>query len=267
MPAEHLVELNYWVAQSVRLTAFPAGLIDSDSVVDWWRDVAGSRPEESRARPREGQLTESGTVALDEGRGVQVQLDVLPIRAEWRIAPPEGEDGQENDQRDGDSFALTSLDEFGRATELIQVVARRWWPMAPPLKRLAFGAVIVHPVDSAEDAYQELSRFVHYPLEREHMSDFLLQVNRPRLARSTSESLQLNRLVKWSSLTIRRVQLSVTGDQIESGQSVERYTVRCELDINTQATRQEPLPVEQLPELFVEMCALASEIAQSGDIA
>ena len=139
--------------------------------------------------------------------------------------------------------------------------------MAPPLKRLAFGAVLIHAVDSVEQAYRELSRFVQYPFDREQMSDFLLQVNRPRLAQSTSESLQLNRLVKWSSLTILRVQLSVTGDQIESGQSVERYTVRCELDINTQANRQVPLPVAQLPELFAEMCALASEIAQSGDIA
>ena len=266
MPAEPLVELNYWVAQSVRLTAFPVGLIDSESTVDWWRDIAGSRPEESRARPREGQLTESGTVALDEGRGAQVQLDVLPVRVEWRIAATEGEDRQENDEEDGDSLSLASLGEFGRATELIQEVARRWWPKAPPLKRLAFGAVIVHPVDSVEEAYQELSRFVQYPLDREHMSDFLLQVNRPRHARSTSESLQLNRLVKWSSLTIRRVQLSVTGDQVEPGPSLESYAVRCELDINTPATRQEPLPVGQLPELFAEMWALASEIAQSGDI-
>jgi hypothetical protein len=258
------VALGYWFAETVRLTAFPVELIDAEEV-DWWRAVAHSRPRQS-VTGQDGQLVEAGSVALDHGQVVQAQLSVAPTKIDWLLTSAKAlRAGDEHFPTDWPTEDFVA--KFDVAREQMKALATQWWPMAPALKRIAFGAILMHPASSPRDAYDELSRFVQYPLDSDRMSDFSLQLNRRRAARSVENGLQINRLAKWSAVTIRNVRVTMMGDQLLQQRAPrERYAVRCELDINTSPTREEQLPVEQLPSLFDELVELASEIAQYGDI-
>ena len=191
-----------------------------------------------------------------------------PLAAIWmRITAADSSHGDDGKQTATDWPSGDFVGKFNVAREQMKGLAARWWPMAPALKRIAFGVILMHPVSSPHEAYQELSRFVQYPLDGERMSDFSLQLNRRRDSQLAEIGLQINRLAKWSAVTVRNVQITLMGDELlQQRARPARYAVRCELDINTSPTRQEPLPAEQLPTLFDELVELGSEIAQFGDI-
>jgi hypothetical protein len=132
---------------------------------------------------------------------------------------------------------------------------------------LAFGAVLLSPVDTKQLGYQQLNRLLPFiELDTEGISDFLYQINRPRDTTTQIEGLQINRLSKWNVATFRQVNFIVGQTSVRTSRRSEVFACRLELDMNTHQDFSGELLPEQLPEVFNELIALGREIKNEGDV-
>jgi hypothetical protein len=242
-----------WQVENLRLTAFPSPSTPFDLQANWWTDLTGEQPENTEHRARQGILKQEGWY--------QDNLLVLlnqPDRVNWLFAAPEVDE----------ETILPIIGPFDDLLNIFQPLMLRWFELdtCPPLSRLAFGAVLLFPVDTRQLGYQQLDRLLPYvDLSAEGISDFAYQINRPRDANTQIENLRINRLSKWRVFRLR--QHFLTGHNIERVlPAQEVFACRLELDINTHQDFSGELPPEQLSEVFDELVNLGREIARDGDV-
>ncbi len=213
----------------------------------------GAPPETSIHRARQGILRQEGQ--LEDKRLI---LTSQPGRINWLFAAIE----------DKEEMALPIIGSFDEMFEVFSPLMLRWFESdtCPPLSRLAFGAVLLSPVDAKELGYQQLNGLLpSIELDTEGISDFLYQINRPRDTTLQIEGLQINRLSKWSVVTLRQVNFILGQTSVRTSQRQEVFACRLELDMNTHQDFNGELLPEQLPEVFNELIDLGREIANEGD--
>jgi hypothetical protein len=112
---------------------------------------------------------------------------------DWVLAPkdpiPENLASRSDEaQSPNIGMADTALVEFGALLE-------RWLTRddLPPLARLAFGAVLTHPVSGFEEGNQRMQEYVPIPLGPD-WTDFVFQVNAPAASELGIQGLRINRL-------------------------------------------------------------------------
>lgn len=243
-------DLSTWQAESLRITCFPGSATEFNSA-NWWQEVIGEQPENTVIRAREG-------IRQDEGHfnGRKVIFGTQPIRIDWLMGPKE-EDGE------------TTIGTFQDSLDSFLEIMARWFKVSPPLRRLAFGTILVLPVESRESGYEVLGNYLpNVKLDPIGTSDFLYQINRPRPNQSQIPELLINRLTKWSVLKrgLARFELS-PGAQVALFPSSETLACRLELDINTSGDYKSDLPSDKLIDVFNELVELTKEISLKGDIA
>jgi hypothetical protein len=242
-----------WTAESLRLTAFSTTPVTER--VNWWHDLFGDAPETSTVSKKSGiaEVQEAGP--LKPGRlALRIQIN----RIDWVWSPSE--------EQAPDFWP--SLGTFTEVVEGFVPLMQKWLAIAPPLNRLAFGAVLMMPVDSREHGYRLLGERYLPALKIDPVgsSDLNYQINRPRPSR-TLPNLAINRLSKWSVLFVRRHLLGVQGDTMRTDKGEEpRHFCRLELDLNTAPIFDRDLAGSSLGPAFDELRALALEIAERGDI-
>ena len=157
---------------------------------------------------------------------------------------------------------------IGMLTESVDLFLKsmlKWLETAPPIQRLAFGAVLIKPVNSSKEGYEQVSSYLPFDLD-EHSSDFLYQINRPRKSACVETfDLSINRLSKWSVSLLA----SFAFDPSKQEQYITRpprFSIRLELDVNTTPDFSEEVSSENLPHVFRELVELGKEIASEGDI-
>ena len=243
------VDLSMWQAESLRATCFPSPTAEFDAI-NWWQNVVGEQPENTRVRAREGFRQDEGFVS-----GRKFVLGVQPIRADWLMVPNE-EKGE------------LTIGTFQDSLELYLDLMSKWFEITPHLRRLAFGSVVLLPVDSKEAGYELLGNYLpKVELDSTGISDFLYQINRPRENPLTIPNLQINRLTKWSVLKRGLVNFELSPNaQVALFPSTESLACRLELDINTSADYIGDLPSDKLLEIFMMLIDFAKEIVQEGDI-
>ena len=86
----------------------------------------------------------------------------------------------------------------------------RWLAVgSPSINRLAVGAVLLMPVADSRAAYQKLNGLLTaVRVDPDHSLDFFYQINWPRASMVVSE-LRLNRLTRWSAISVRSFNLQV----------------------------------------------------------
>lgn len=239
-----------WQVESFRLTSFPTPAKEFKAE-NLWQDVIGEPSENTIVRAREG-------FRQDDGRfnGRKVVLGTQPIRIDWLMGPNE-EDGE------------TTIGTFQDSLDLFLELMSRWLKISPPLRRLAFGTILVFPVDSRKAGYEVLGNYLpNVKLDPVGTSDFLYQINRPRISQSQISELMINRLTKWSVLKRGLARFELSPDaQVALFPSSETLSCRLELDINTSGEYQGELAVDKLSNIFNELVGLTKEIALRGDIA
>lgn len=245
--------LDVWQAERLRLTAFPPPG-DAFTPADWWQRVAGTQPDSTTSQPKKATRHDEGLV---EDR--KLILDVQPNRIDWFFRIP-------------DSKELTDEPPLlGSLPELLDVFSKlmtHWLQTSPPVRRLAFGAVLFRPVEEKAKAYAELSAYLPYvKLDSKGSDDIFYQINRPRDSSSVISGLKVNRLSRWSYATWRIARISLDDASARPLPVSEVGGCQLELDISTAAEYVEGLPHQKLPELFVELVSLGKEIAIVGDIA
>ena len=244
-----------WQVENLRMTAFPSPSAEFNLETDWWTDLIGVPPETSIRRARQGILHQEGQ--FEEHK--RLILTIQPNRINWLFAAIEAEE----------ESTLPIAGSFEEMLGIFLPLIHRWFEFdtCPPLSRLAFGAVLLFPVDTRQLGYQQLDRLLpSIELDTEGISDFLFQINRPRDDITQIEGLQINRLTKWSVITLRQVNLILGQMSMKTLERQEVFACRLELDINTHQDFNGELQPEQLPELFNELVDLGREIAGKGDV-
>lgn len=236
----------------LRLTAF---LHPEERPIEptWWADVTNVQPEQRTSKPARGEFQDSGLLGT-----ANLSLSVLPGRVDWLLFPGPFEPTV-------DLVAVINSvglfpDQFGDFIALMG----RWLRNAPRILRLAFGAVVLDPVDSKEAGYRKLADYLPgVQINSAGSEDFLYQINRPRTSR-TIPALRVNRLSKWSVAYFQRFRL---GMLLPSAQLGDRtHACRIELDMSTPVEHLQALPGDRLGDLFRELADLAAEVVSSGDI-
>ena len=122
--------------------------------------------------------------------------------------------------------------------------------------RIAFGAILLLPVEDAAHGYKHLSEFLPFVNFEENMSDFFLQVNRKR---ESKLGIQINELSKWSCVDVRGISFAPPNVEVPGAQAV-----RLELDVNTPDSLA-PLEID-IPQLILELIERGRSIAQKGAV-
>lgn len=245
-----LPPLDTWQAQLLRLTVFPThpeGMPDRD----FWRELVGRDAEASTrkklVRTDEGPVDDKGfTVTIDPQR---IDLSFFPLIDP--LNPPSG---------------IPVIGPFTASHSACDTYFRRFLKeLSPPIKRLAFGGVLIQPTDSHEAGYRQLNEYLHDVNLEPASSDFNYRINRRRVSRSLQGEVVINRLTTWS-LAKWSLELQSSGPTLATTPTSEGYGCRLEFDLNTDAARVEPLPPDHLLSVWDELVAMCQEIAQRGDV-
>lgn len=249
------LSLTAWQVETLRLTAFPSPAAQVTEPT-WWTDLVGEPPETRILHPRKGGWQEKGPF-----KGGKLVLRVQPNRIDWLFTPV-------NDQeQEVESFP--TIGSFPESLDVFLPLMVRWFDLetCPPVQRLAFGAVLLQPVEDRQAGYRQISPYLpSVQLDPEGSSDFSYRINRPRDSSSGIIGLRINRLSRWSVATWRAAEFSVGPALVGYFPGEEHYACRLELDINTVPDFQGELHREQLPQIFEELVDVGKEIATEGDI-
>lgn len=230
------------------MTAFPSPGNVLGEAPNWWELATGEPPDSKVSQPKVGAVQEQGSFST----GVLTLLS-QPGRIDWLLNWPE---------------IAEVLKPFEESVVPFVSLIQRWFSAAPPIQRLAFGAVLRLPVEDRIEGYNKLSTYLHYlDIDPEGSTELLFQINRPRRSSLSNNGLTINRLSKWSVAFAQqmtyRVQAPETGALQVTNLQKDLFC-RLEMDINT-APKSDDLDAGSLPEIFGELVGFAREIALNGD--
>jgi hypothetical protein len=260
MPPQSTTErtpLELWRVESLRLTAFPS---PSAQIIEpsWWRDLQGEEPENRVSQPRKGGLKEEGPFA-----GGNLVLGVAPTRIDWIYAQTVDEKRQ--------SEGFVTIGSLHDSVTIFAQLMNRWFELdtCPPVQRLAFGVVMLQPVENLPAGYRQLMQYLRFMQfdDVENTSDFLYQINRIRSS-TVVPGLRINRLSKWSVAYTQRQIISMPIVSVPTQHELRPpyFACRLELDINTVHEFQDEFHRGRLSTIFRELTELGLEIANRGDI-
>jgi len=247
-----------WQAESLRLTVFLATNVQLKDE-GWWAKITGTVPENKIAKPSRGELVEAGIF-----QGNALTLSVQPGRVDWILGP--------NASIEDNLSEIKSVGTFESAGATFSATMSNWLKDCPSTIRLAYGVVLLEPVENREKGYLRITEYVPaVKIDPRGSEDFFYQINRPRES-TTTKGMRLNRLSKWSVASFQPVRFSIGIAQnqpqplVYSHGGTPAMACRAEFDLSTAAGFLQELPHDMLPSIFNELVALGSEIAQFGDV-
>ena len=242
--------MKNWLVQTLRFSAFVQG-VSPQSLDDIWALISTDRPETDESRPREG-FRRLATSADD---GSILDLILMPGRFDVLHLPAA-------------AAAIQPVVHLGEAGPRVDSFVSQISTMLPGLntdiqiQRIALGLVLLRPVTSREEAYQQLQSLVPVELNPETSRDFLYQINHPEKLSVGQDLLELNRLSKWSAMRMQSfaLQLAPSGASVStpSGLATTENFVRCEVDNSTSAETVEALPRDNILPILARLVALAN---------
>jgi hypothetical protein len=244
-----------WYVQQLRLTAFPSPASDIIHT-NWWTDITGVDLETSVTNRKTGEQIDQGL--LNDARFI---LNVQPSRIDWIY-------GIELAVATPDNVSDITLGKYADVAAPFKQLMTKWFALdtCPTLIRIAFGAVLLQPAESHDDAYQKLKVNFQSEIKLDGARDFLYRINRPRVSQIGIPDFRINRLSTWSAIAFQQTLFPILTLPHSIHSSPEFYATRLELDINTDAEYQGDLENHWLPQLFAEVMDLGEEIANEGDI-
>jgi hypothetical protein len=241
------------LVEFLRLTAFlhPE---ERPTEPTWWSELTGSQPEQRTSKPARGEFEETGPIG-DTSLSVSLQAG----RADWFLTPGLFEPTADLTAK------INSVGTFPDKFEDFVSLMNRWLAASPRMIRLAFGAVVLIPIESKGAGYRKLSEYLPaVKIDADGSEDLLYQINRPR---TSVTGLRINRLSKWSVAYFQRFRIGIPVQQAQGILGDRVHACRIELDISTPAESTVDLPHEGLGEVFRELVNFGLEIVQRGDVA
>lgn len=241
----------FWQVEQMRLTAMATWQLATEGV---FHTLTGQEPDESVQR-KGGSHSEVGVI-----EDCVLSIEVAPGRVDFRAGRPASEIDIETV-----TFPFLSQAALSRI-ETIFGNAIQWLSERPvPPARLAYGAVLLHPVASRAEGYALLERRLRgLTLDPTKTEDFLIQFNEPTAG---PDGMRINNLVKWS-VAARQKWLQIflaSQPPVVSSPTLPQFALRLELDVNTDATRTDSLkaPAQTWAALLESARRLSNEGAES----
>ncbi len=242
-----------WQVEALRITVFPSD-IEGVSSQKLWDLLMFEEPDEIHVQ--KGQI-DAREVKYGNGRMI---LSKQTDRVDWRYLSIPDENI--------DSAHLPIIGSLDEELKTFVKLVNKWFdtPDMISIKRLAFGAVLLCPVNTVEEGNSVLGGLLHN-INLKNAREFNYQVNRRRKSVVDPE-VEINRLNKWNVYSGQLVSVSVNSMQAPQiiASSDLRIASRLELDINTFQERTESLPPDTLKALFNELVEWGLEISKKGDI-
>jgi len=241
-----------WQVETLRITVFPTDM-NAVSASKLWDSVMDQEPD---AIHFQKDVIDTREVKYGNGRMV---LAKQTDRIDWHYL---------SIQNNTDVVQLPIIGTLEEELNNFTDLANAWFGSADLISmyRLAFGAVLLRPVNTVEDGNLSLEGILSN-MNLDGVRDFNYQVNRRRRSKVDPE-IEVNRLSKWNVYSGKLVTVAVNpaqGQQVSST-SDPRIASRLELDINTFPERTQPLPQEKLFAIFNELVDWGLEISEKGDI-
>lgn len=246
--------LNNWNVELLRFTGFPSPDFQIKEP-NWWYEIVGEQPENRIVQPRKGLFQEVGL--FDES---ELILKVEPFRIDWVFKA-----NQKPEEQD-----MTTLGEFENGAMQFNNLMTKWFGLKdfPKFQRIAFGAILLHPVKDYHQGYTKLSVYLKstVAIDTKNSSDFFYQINRPRKSKTNIPNLRINRLTKWSVKKAKLLGIIFNGEQNKTISGEDSFACRLELDINTIPDPDMFFKQKECNEIFYELVNLSFEISKKGDI-
>lgn len=238
-----------WGAAALQIALFSKATPFSPSL-DLYGALFGVEPDVSEERPKEGARRQQGQIG-----DVQVQVGITPLRIDVVLSPVQ------TVGLNADALPI-SMGEFGAEADKFAERVTKWISgFSSPLSRIAFIGVAVASASSREDAYGILAQSVKSLKITPKMQDLIYRVNWTAPTARLKEGF-LNCLTTWSAF---KLSTSAGFSPRETVQLTERQFARIDLDYNTPAERDEPLPQSELAGLFQELFTLAKATVAKGE--
>lgn len=254
---EAQLPISDWQVGTLRLTTFLTDSLRSLETT-WWSDILDVQAENMNQQTREGLRQEGGSFKRGE-----LLLAVKLDRVDWHyIAKVDNVMNEEG---------FPTISDFPSSLEDFLPLMRQWLKLenCPSIGRMAFGAVLLSPVESLHNGYVKLlTHLPKFDLDPDSTQDFLYQVNRWRKSELGIPHLQVNRLSKWSvpDLVNIRFRTSKSSPKPTNLGDSHHFACRLDLDINTTQEFPDTLPQERLYDILDELVNFGKEIAEKGDV-
>jgi hypothetical protein len=187
-------------------------------------------------------------------------LGVEPTRIDWLYTPLVDEKQE--------SEGFLTIGPLHDAIGVFAPLMNRWFELetCPAVQRLAFGAVMLQPVQDQQTGYQRIMEYLpSVQIDTDNSSDFTYQINRKRNSR-VIPGLSINRLSRWYVVGQQHISIQIPPALAQQSLGPIYHACRLELDINTVHEFQGEFRRGQLSSLFQELIDFAAEIANRGDI-
>lgn len=238
--------MNSWLAQHLRLTMF----ISSEYSLDLlWPLISLDPPEIDESRPREGLRR---MAAVNET--IQLELQSLPGRIDFVIGPATGA---------GVPLVINLDNAEKEVASFVNRVEAIFESANFEVKRLAFGITMHKSIADRNEGYKELSELTNLNLNPEKSRDFMLQINHPFQFEVEAESIELNRLTKWSSVVTHSFSINASNDNspLVTPTLLTENFVRLEIDNSSPAEHTTAFAKDSLKLVFKKLVDLATESA------
>lgn len=241
-----------WISEVLRLTAFMSSAPNKPE--KWWESVVSTQPFQSTTRPF---YSDVGTF-----KNGLLQLTIQSERIDWIYTP---------DPNKSYDLGISNIGSFNIALKDFISIMQKWFSLAPEIKRLAFGANLLHIENDQVEGYKYFDKYLSksIKLDAEESSDFMYQINRPRFSNlSDFKELKINRVSRWLLLILNKIEFSISsqGASLTPDEKSLLTTSRLEIDINTDPKFNGVFPHDKIKLIFNELVQLGVEITEQGDI-
>lgn len=249
-----------WKAETLRFTVFPVGSAEPLDAKLLWSLAENGPAEQIVEQPALGFTTAMGKTTIGSQQAALI-MQMFPDRIHWIV----GADASKGT----DSHGMLVVGEFAAYRDIFtrMVLALLKNPSFPPIKRMAFGAVLLSPVKTREEGYVFLDHFLPaVEMDPQNSFEFFYQINRPRKHES-SDIFRINRISKWSVGSLQNLTLSLgSGNTSIATKETGVFALRLEMDISTDSSSDARLSQDLMIELFPVLENFGAEISEKGDI-
>ena len=246
------ISLSDWQTEALRHTAFLTNPCEPTSM-NLWESLVGEPPDERNDRPRQQLVKEEGPF-LNGRLSVVSRKD----RIDWRLSYDPKSSAEK----------LPVVGPYSTLQTKFQELMQRWTTQCRPVKRLAYGTVLLLPTKNLYDANRKLDDLLPaVEIDSENTHDFHYRINRRRKSRCGVEGLEINRLSTWSAVNLSKIDVEISSGGEQRIMRSNDIFCRLELDINTApGFSLNSIEKDSLSEIFNELVELGNKIASEGDI-
>lgn len=243
-----------WKVNSFRFTFFPRPSYEADE--NLWQKLTGNAPENVSYKFK-GQIKHFDGL-YNSGSFI---IDADPSRIHFIFAP------NSTSQELGVGL---NLGDYAETMDTFTSIVNKWFSIenCPVVNRLAVGGILFNPVNSKNEGYQQLQKYLKDSVivDIENSFDFSYSINRPRKSSTFTKNVTINRLSRWS---VQNFEMHLQDISVKDGTSnlvSQEFGVNLEFDINTHADFRGEFSLEDQKTIFPELLSHGQEIAEKGDI-